>query len=295
MFHSTGERSVLEMLSEDNRLGRVRAGQMVRMLNLKTGGQIVMADSDEEAKEVVHVLRHNAALYHGSAGPEFLRRLIGAINDGDFSFDDLRDAWDDNTRELMIDGLEVHQQRAIRHLALLAVGGCLACELDILPCDQECILSAVRVARGMYLASDIAGDGAAAARRLRDYIADNLDRFAPIVADEPRGRGDVGYKWFHNYETYYLFTRKSLCQAAGVLDPNELLRFLRQYQSLHMNNGSKLQSKVPFHKCMTNIKLPGLNYNRQLNMYCVSERLLEWQDDEPHPRLLPVLQRKNIA
>jgi len=179
-FLSTGERSVEEMLAEDTRKGRVRAGQMVRMLNIETNSKIICADSVNEAKQAVLELREAVSTQYGTAGPAYVEGLIAALDSGDLTIDSLREELNLLTDELMLPDLEIQQERAIRHLAALALGGHLASELGIMPCKRKKVVKILKVLRDMYLASGSFSDGAAAARRLRDFIADNVDRYISI-------------------------------------------------------------------------------------------------------------------
>lgn len=284
VFLSTGERSVEEMLSEDNRQGRVRAGQMVRMLNVETNSDIIRAESVEDAKQAVHDLREAVSTNFGTAGPAYVERLIEAMTGGHVTASELVEEWNLLTNELMVPDLEVHQQRAVRHLAALALGGHLAAELEILPYDRDEILDMVKVVRDMYFASGSTSDGAVAARRLRDYISDNMDRFVYITSPTKRNHYLSHEKWRIRNSDYFLFGRRALCDAANVNDPHELLTYLRDHEIIHQNNGEKkFQSKVPQFVDDGDEDYRSERSGRQRSLYCIGERILEWLDDDPHP------------
>jgi putative DNA primase/helicase len=272
-YLTTGERSVDEMLSEDDRQGRVRAGQAVRLLNIETDGKVIIADTVDEAKAFVHALRDAMSNTFGTAGPAYIEALVEALRDCNLTLDYLRRKWDEGTAQLMMEGLEVHQQRGIRHLAFLALGGCVASVLGILPYDQEQVIESIRTVRDMYLSSESLGDAARAARRLRDFIAERADRFAVHGSDMGYTRASVGSKWRVHGVYFYLFTTESLRRAAGVRDLRGLLSFLQEHDLLHRNNGKKLQAKVP-----------GIGRSeRQMSMYAIHEALLDWADENPRP------------
>lgn len=273
-YVTTGERSISELLAEDERIGRVRAGQLVRCLNCETGGNIILADTPEEAKKIVHDLKEAMTRNYGVAGPAFIERLIAAIKNGQVDRELLMESWEEITNELLLPQLEVHQQRAVKNLALICLGGCLACELGVLPFDQDDVIASFKVLRSMYLASDSLSDAALAARKLRDHISARIDRYGVVGEPSYHYRGQAGSKWRVQGEWFYLFTREDLCRAAGVTDPREVLLYLKHYGLLKLNSPGKLQAKVP---------AGDESSSRQHNRYAISEALLEWTDDMQHP------------
>lgn len=280
----TSERRADELLAEDTRKGRIRAGQSVRLMNIETDGRIFVADSVEEAKAAVHALRAAVSKYHGTAGPAFVERLIAALENPDedaFTIENLQDELDSITGKLMLPDLEPHQQRAVRQLAIIALGGTVACMLDVLPYDATDVLEYVKEVRDMYLASGAASDGMVGLRRLRDYLIDNAERFVDVELANRRNSGTKGYFWEVRGVKYYLFSNTSLREAAGVTGLSELLQVLVKYDLTHRNNGkNKGQSRVPApNDCYADHD----ERRRQMSMYCVSEHLMSWRDDQPFP------------
>jgi putative DNA primase/helicase len=283
-FITTGERSVLETLAEDTREGRVRSGQTVRLLNLDTDNRIIRAKNQSEATEIVSTIRSAIIENYGSAGPEFVQRLIEAMRDDHIDRDTLRETWDDCLDDLMVPNLENHHVRALRHLALVALAGLLAVDLDILPFTDAEILESVHVARDMYLASpDMLGDAAREAQNVKDYIEENRDRFRRYTkGSEPVRGGQVGYQYTLHGEVFYLFTKLGLGRAAKARNLKGVLKFLLDRNLLHVNNPGKFQAKVPFidfaqsrfeyERVASNVD----GKRRQVGFYAVSEELLKW-------------------
>lgn len=279
----SGERSVQEVLAEDRRSGRVRAGQMVRLMNIETEDKIIIADNDEDAAAAARALRDSVSKYYGTAGPTFVEKLINGLNDPEeveFTIDSMRTEWEELTQKLTVPGIEAHQQRAIRNLALIALGGSIACMFGILPYKNENVLKFVKQIRDMYLASGSTSDAALAARRLRDYMIDNATRFSDIQSTYRQFHKHAEYYWNVSGRVYYLFTRKSLSAAAGTNDVEALIHYLKKHDLIHQNNGSKkLQSRVPAVRTDADYDI----IRRQMSMYCISEHLTGWRDDQPHP------------
>lgn len=280
----TSERRVDELLAEDARAGRVRAGQSVRLMNIETGGRIFVCDSVAEAKAEVHKLRSAVAKYYGTAGPAFVERLIEKLNDPDepdFTIQELRNEWEALAEALMVPDLEPHQQRAIRQLGIIALGGTVACLLGILPYDNADVLEYVKEMRDMYLASGTSSDGMRALRRLRDYLIDHSARFVNIRLAHRANAGTRGYFWEVQGVKYYLFSTKGILDAAGVTGLSELLPVLGKYNLIHRNNGpGKYQAKVP----VAQDPYSDCDKGRpQTSMYCISEHLMSWTDDQPYP------------
>jgi hypothetical protein len=116
---------------------------------------------------------------------------------------------------------------------------------------------------------------------MRDYLIDNSERFVDVELAHRRNSGTKGYFWKPHGVKYYLFSNTSLREAAGVTGLTELLHFLVKYDLTHRNNGkNKGQSRVP---------APNDRYadhdgrRRQMSMYCISEQLMSWTDDQPYP------------
>jgi putative DNA primase/helicase len=272
-YLTTGELSVEEMLSADDKGGRVREGQTVRLINIETAGRIIIAESKEEAKETAIQFHGAISDAYGTAGPAFIDALIDALRSGELDREELIREWNEIAATYAIASATPAQQRAIRHLAFLALGGSLACVLGILPFEEETVVAALKTVRDMYLASEPLSDGARAARRLRDHISERCDRAVSIGSESNWGRGQSLMKWKVCGAYHYLFTTEQLRKAAGVHDVKPLLKFLHECGLLHQNNGTKLQAKVPAFG----------ESKSQRSMYAIHESLLEWADETAKP------------
>lgn len=281
---ASGEKQVDELLAEDRNGGGIRAGQLVRLMNIETAGKIIVAHTVEEAKAEVQALREAVSRNFGTAGPAFVTSLIQNLQDPNqdgFTIEALRSEWDELTTKLMAKDAEVHQQRAIRNLALIALAGSIACLFEILPYEPQDVVMFVQIIRDMYLANGSTSDAALAARRLRDYMIDNADRYDDVTTERDRTRAHLGDYWIVNGIRYFLFSKSSLCKAAGVTSPNDLLHYLKLHGLIHQNNGdNKLQSRVPIARDYEDVRE---DYRRQASCYCISEVLTRWMDDQPSP------------
>jgi len=134
MVLSTGETTVEAKLSEE-RGRRPRAGQLVRMLDIPAEREFGVFDhpgSDHDAGKLAKSFKQAAMSAHGSAGPEFVRRLIEQQATGGF----VRALIGDFVAVNVATGADGQIDRAAQRLGLIAAAGELATSLGVTPWQE---------------------------------------------------------------------------------------------------------------------------------------------------------------
>ena len=131
MVLSTGELPVEAKLSED-RGRKARAGQLVRMLDIPADrgfGVFDHAGPEDDAGALAKAFKQAAISAYGTAGPEFVRRLI----DEQVTGEDVRGALAEFVAERVPAGADGQIDRAAQRLGLIAAAGELATALGVTP------------------------------------------------------------------------------------------------------------------------------------------------------------------
>src|SRR5208283_6016585 len=134
MVLSTGETTVEAKLSEE-RGRRPRAGQLVRMLDIPAEREFGVFDhpgSDHDAGKLAKSFKQAAMSAYGSAGPEFVRRLIEQQATGGF----VRALIGDFVAVNVATGADGQIDRAAQRLGLIAAAGELATSLGVTPWQE---------------------------------------------------------------------------------------------------------------------------------------------------------------
>jgi uncharacterized protein (DUF927 family) len=132
---STGELPIEGKLAEDKGR-RARAGQLVRMLYIpadRGAGFGVFDDGgvDGDASNIADDLKRAAVVNYGTAGPEFVRRLLK--RDAEAAARDLRLVIDEFVKSRIPVGADGQVIRAAQRLGLIGAAGELARTLSICP------------------------------------------------------------------------------------------------------------------------------------------------------------------
>lgn len=286
-FLTTGERSVMETLAEDTREGRVKSGQLVRLVNIETDNKIIIAESQEEAADVVQEIRSSLNENYGTAGPIFVERLVAALKSGKLELGDVLSAWDETAKELTSPDMENHQARCMRHLALVDIAGQVASLLKVLPFTTDEVRECVTFVKDMYLSSpDVLSDAAREALNIKEFIEEHMDNFRHYDIGSAAVRNQVGYIHCLDGEYLYLFSSTTLKRIVKSRNLKRVLNFLADRNFLHLNDPGKFQAKIKhidFSQTLFDRKMDikGIKNNkRQVRFYAVSETLLQWDGTE---------------
>jgi putative DNA primase/helicase len=133
LYLSSGELPVEAKLTEE--AGRkARAGQLVRLLDVPAErgagfGAFDHGGPDGDAAALAKAIKQAAIASYGTAGPAFVRELIGSAISGD----DVRALIDEFVRAAIPAGADGQVERAAGRFALIAAAGELAVRLGIVP------------------------------------------------------------------------------------------------------------------------------------------------------------------
>ena len=245
---STGEMTIEEKLAED-RGRKTRAGQLVRMLDIRcerASGVFDNAGPDGVSANLVKAFKTAAESAYGTAGPEFVRRLIQEGVSGD----DVRTLVNDFVGRHVPERSDGQVDRAAQRLGLVAVAGELATTFGLTPWTPG---EPTRVA-GEALAGWIAERGGTEAAEVRQAIeqvrllieAHGESRFQPV--DDPDARpvaNRLGWRkgsgsdreWWCPPQTW----KTEICNGR---DPQFVARVLAERDMLRRQGGDTLQSVV---------------------------------------------------
>ena len=189
MVLSTGELRLTDKLEENRQ--RARAGQQVRLVDIPadTGegfGAFDSAGIHNDPKLLADQIKAAAQTSYGTAGPEFIRRLIAeGIHKNPDDIRTMIDAFRQNHAPKEADGQVL---RVMDRFGLVAAAGELACDLGIVPWQKGDALEAARRCFTDWF--DIrggaeAGEVQTAISQVRLFIENHGDsRFEPIGAPD---------------------------------------------------------------------------------------------------------------
>jgi len=185
MVLSTGEVRITDKLLEGNH--RARAGQQVRLIDIpadagKGFGVFDHGGADDDPKALADAMKFAARSHFGTAGPEFVRRLIADGNDK--SADTIRAMIDAFRKSYAPTGADGQVLRACDKFGLVAAAGELAREFGIVPWKEgEALDAAGRCFRDWFESRGgmEAGEVQAAISQVRLFIERYGDcRFEPL-------------------------------------------------------------------------------------------------------------------
>jgi len=242
---STGEIPARQKIEEEKHT--VKAGQMLRLIDIPAGENILTPGTPEPAR-LVDTLKRNCGMFFGTAGPAFVKALVNGAREVSELRDIITQLLDQTTKTFTPSGAGPEQARAIKKFALVAVAGILAVRLGVLPLTEEEVTESVRVVLDVWLADaaplpDVERGVAA----VRDFILRHQEaRFHRI--DQSSGeehfvvRDLAGY--WDKERSVYLFTPEGFREACKGHDSKEVARELARRGLLFQNQGDRLVSKT---------------------------------------------------
>ena len=242
LFLSTGEVSIRQKIEERGRTAH--AGQLVRALDLPAEAGIIRATNGVSPRELADRMKVAAGTAYGTAGPEFVRRLVAAYTEFGALREAVRALLDPLARDLTTARARPDQARAVRWLSLAGAAGLLAREVGVVPWSEDVILGAVRFVRDAWTdAAPHLSDAARGVERLREFLLRHRARFQALAdpnADAPRDRAG-----FVTPDGDFLVLPSAFAEAVGDLDPRAVARELRQRGLLKVDQADRLVSKAP--------------------------------------------------
>jgi putative DNA primase/helicase len=189
-FLSSGEISLAEHARSDGRGKRSPAGQEVRILDVEADagqgfGLFDTLHGQTNGDSLARVIKEGAAEHYGIAGPEFVRRLLGNL---DNEATTIRIGIDRFTESNLPAGATGQVARACRRLGLIAMAGESAIHLGILPWEPgEAVAAAGKIFSGWIEARGGAGaaEDQAAIEQVAEFISTHGNsRFQPMDGND---------------------------------------------------------------------------------------------------------------
>jgi putative DNA primase/helicase len=187
---STGEIPIATKLSEDKGR-RARAGQMVRLLDIPADrglgfGAFDNAGPESDPAALSKAIKLAAQFAYGTAGPEFVRRLILEGVDGET----VRAMVADFVATEIEAGVDGQVSRAAERLGLVMAAGELATALGVTPWLKGAVREAAAWALGQWIAGR-GGTEPAEVRKAVDTVRlviqqHGQSRFEPLDSDDDR-------------------------------------------------------------------------------------------------------------
>lgn len=242
---STGEISSRQKIEENGRNAQI--GHEVRMVDIPIIDGLLVDTHGQEAGDFANELKKSAGQYYGSAGREFVTRLIDHENN---SFTWKKDIVGqmDFCRISLTAGrkLESFQQRVIQRFTLLIVAGHLAVKFGLLPMTNEEITNSITSVLNRWLGDE--SNLPPAIRGINEvknfYIANRDSRFKNLLESQPINnvRDIAGYLYFHQGESLILFTKPGIIEACKGHDYKSVLKEFRK-RNLLKHESKKLMKK----------------------------------------------------
>ncbi len=236
---STGEISSRQKIEESG--AKARAGQLLRLIDLSTGDEIIREAHGASSTDFVYGLKQVCGTYYGTAGPAFIEKLALGFRT-EYALQGYvgaeLDRW---TNDLTPPNASPEQRRGLRRLALAGVAGALARELGVLPFDEGEIKEAISVLADLWhLDSAQVPDNVRGLQAIQGFMQRHAARF--------RGAMDNGTSTIRDLAGYttadcYLFTPEGLQEACGGFDSGEVAKELDRRGLLFKNDPGRLQSK----------------------------------------------------
>lgn len=189
-FLSSGEISLAEHARADGRGKRSPAGQEVRILDVEADAGKGLGLFDHlhgmpNGDALARAIKEGAACHYGIADPEFVRRLLGDLDNTANSIKAGIDRF--ATANLPADATG-QVSRACRRLGLIAMAGEIAIHLGILPWDRGEAVAAARSIFGGWIDAR-GGAGAAEDRAAIEQVAEFISthgnsRFQPMESND---------------------------------------------------------------------------------------------------------------
>jgi uncharacterized protein (DUF927 family) len=247
---SSGEFPIETKLSEDaKRRARAHAGQLVRAVDIPVSGVHGVFDTfesdDVDPAAFADKCKTATSTYFGTAGPEFVRRLIAE----NVSAEDVRERVDAFVRNALRDVKDPHGQaaRVAQRFGLVCAAGELGVQLEVLPWEQSAPLNDATELFQVWLEER---GGAApyearqAVSQVRQFVEMHGDsRFDDVTTPDPDRKPVVnraGFRRGHGEDRRWLVPpevwRNEIC--AG-LNPRETAKTLATLHVLETDSEGK--------------------------------------------------------
>lgn len=243
---STGEISFRAKLMEAGR--QIQAGQVVRFLDVPADhGRFAAFDSlngRSSGREFSDFLKHQCSLWHGTAGPEFVRRFLERRDASTFKAREVMAQFHDRAEQMYPgSGAGVMGRGRAKFAAIAAAGEC-AVELGIVNWyrgePSDCSFQVFQMWRQGYLKTETGGVKDRSIEILQDFLIQNAHRIQDIAADAAPIDAPVAWR----KGGYFYVPRESWELLFSREKTNETLRLLHEKSLFEYGDGRNLGSKL---------------------------------------------------
>ena len=241
---STGEEAIAHQIQTQGRRP-IKGGEAARFTDVPVHGLLAAGDP-----AVVEALKRDCGRTYGTAGVHFLQyvldRFAGDPVDMQVTIsgevDRLRDQLCDEARAQGF-ALDTQHPRAMRRLALAALGGRWAAEAGILPHTEEEVMAAVRAVRDAWLAAQpFVSESKRALEAVRDYVLRYRGQMVE-TGQGPRPLPSNCHGIVHQGKV--ILSEDAFREACAGLDPTLVLASLKDAGLLHQDDDqSKAHTKI---------------------------------------------------
>jgi len=268
---SSGEISVRQKIEEESGR-RAMTGHLVRLIDIPITHGVIVDTKGYSPSEFVGRIKKACTHYFGSAGPEFLDRLV----DHEPEISGLKEKVQrdvDAFEEKLAAGreLEAHQRRVVRRFAAVAVAGSLAVRFSILPFSESEVANATQSALSAWSGDESNKSvGLRGIEAIREFIRCNPGRIRDAVISDNRelakwSRDLAGY--YDSGNQFYLFTKKGFAEATGGMPMDAVLNELERLGLLYTNESGRKTSKHTVD-------------GQRPRLYAINESIMnEWEKD----------------
>ncbi|HYW04392.1 MAG TPA: DUF927 domain-containing protein [Gammaproteobacteria bacterium] len=261
---STGEISLAKRIEQDKGQ-RPTAGHRTRFVDVPTDGNIIAAANGASPRRVAADLKQNCGRYFGTAGPEFVRRMIDRYGGAKELRQAVRDGVESWTAQLKgIRELAPHQERALQRFALVLVAGLMACDLEILPLPSAELKDGLEQVVRMWLDQD-QSDGERGMNALVEFMVRNERRFGAVDDPTIRPPDMIGYR--DREQGRFLFTEHGLSEACGGYSADQVLAHIKSAGYLFTNDSARLKSRHTIRELY--------DQTVRIRLYAIDERIRE--------------------
>jgi len=239
---STGEISVLQRIEENK---TAMGGQLNRFLDIPINQGVITNTHGMQPHEFVNELKHNCSMFYGTAGPEFIKRVISLKADSSALFHYIKSESDTWTEYL---GKNINttpaQRRAIQRLALVLVAGLISVKTGVTSFTENEIISSIEsVLDAWRRDSSNIPDTKRGINSLRGFILKHSTRFRDADSKNNNGitvHSLVGY--YDKARGLYLLTDEGFKEAVEGFNLRGVLSELNKMKLLFKNNGAHNKS-----------------------------------------------------
>lgn len=264
---STGEMSLQEKMTDPTGDGRrslpVKGGLTHRALDIEIDDIAEGIPLNQRAARVQSIKVACRDCY-GTAGPALIKAMTEHFASAAAVRAYARDAVGTLAAEIDTDGaLPQEGARALRRFALIALAGCFAADIGLIPTTRDKVITATRAAVATWKGADQGTDAERIIARIQAFIFTHESRFqrindSTIETDPKPEHGPFSYHnpaprpfvvadragWHDIASDLWYFTDSALKEAAPGNDTATIARAIQEHGHLHTDDSSRLKARL---------------------------------------------------